>query len=243
MTTALIALGNALRDLFAPRILSIVLLPMLGALAIWATLAWLFWDDWTHWLNQLGAGTAAGQWLEGLGAGWLIRALAALGVIVLLVPLTLITAMIITEIVAMPVIVALVGERYFAGLEKRRGGTLGGSILNSAVAIGIFALLWIVTLPLWLLGILAVILPVLLSAYLNQRLFRYDALADHAAADEYRQVLARAKGSLYFLGLLLSALYYVPVFNLVVPVLSGLAFTHLCLGELQRVRAGAGKSA
>jgi CysZ protein len=243
MTPALTALGNALRDLFAPRILTIVLLPMLGALAIWLTLSWLFWDDWTHWLNQLGTGTAAGQWLEGVGAGWLIHALAALGIIVLLVPVTLVTAMIIAEVVAMPVIVALVGGRYFAGLEKRRGGTVGGSILNTAIAIGIFALLWIVTLPLWLFGIFALVLPVLLSAYLNQRLFRYDALADFAAADEYRQVLARAKGSLYGLGLLLAALYYVPVFNLVVPVLSGLAFTHLCLGELQRLRAGARGSA
>jgi uncharacterized protein involved in cysteine biosynthesis len=38
------------------------------------------------------------------------------------------------------------------------------------------------------------------------------------------------------MGLLLALLYYVPLVNLVVPVLSALAFTHLCLGELSRIR-------
>jgi uncharacterized protein involved in cysteine biosynthesis len=236
MTQALSALGRALRDLFLPRILAVVLLPMVGALAVWVTLSWLYWDDWTNWMNQL-TGTAVGRWLENLGAGWLLSTVLALGVLMLLVPLTLITAMIITEIVAMPVIVAVVGERHFAGLEKRRGGTVAGSMCNAAVAIGIFAGAWIATLPLWLFGIFALVLPVLLSAYLNQRMFRYDALADHAGVDEYGEVLARARMPLYILGVLLALLYFVPVFNLLLPVLSGLAFTHLCLSELERLRA------
>lgn len=237
MTQALSALGWALRDLFLPRILAVVLLPMVGALAVWVTLSWLYWDDWTNWMNQL-TGTAVGRWLEYLGADWLLPTVLTLGVIVLLVPLTLITAMIITEIVAMPAIVAVVGERRFAGLEKRRGGTVAGSVLNTAVAIGVFAGAWIATLPLWLFGIFALVLPVLLSAYLNQRVFRYDALADHAGTEEYGEVLARARRPLYILGVLLALLYFVPVFNLLLPVLSGLAFTHLCLSELQRLRAG-----
>jgi len=66
--------------------------------------------------------------------------------------------------------------------------------------------------------------------------FRYDALAEHASAGEYRAVVREAGGRLYALGLLLAALYYVPIVNLLVPVLSGLAFTHLCLGELARLR-------
>jgi uncharacterized protein involved in cysteine biosynthesis len=81
------------------------------------------------------------------------------------------------------------------------------------------------------------VLPALISAYLSQRLLRYDALAEHADRDEYPQVLARARGKLYLLGLLLALLYYVPLINLVAPVASGLAFTHLCLAEVARLRA------
>lgn len=236
MPQVLSALGSALRDLREPRILAIVLLPMLGALAIWATLSWVFWDDWTAWLNGLATGTAAGRWLEDFGAGWLIGSLTALGVIVLLAPATLITAMVITEVVALPVIVLFVGEHYYSRLEKKHGGTIAGSIINSIVGVLMFCALWLVTLPLWLTGVAAFVLPPLLSAYLNQRLFRYDALAEHASRDEYRALLARARGRMFLLGLLLAVFFYVPLINLLVPVLSGLAFTHLCLAELARLR-------
>lgn len=237
MTQALSALGNALRDLLLPRILAVVALPMVGALGVWVTLAWLFWDQWTNRMGRL-AETAVGRWLEGLGAEWLLHAVLALGVIVLLVPAILITAMVITEIVAMPVIIAVVSGRHYPALEKRRGGTVAGSMLNAGAAIAVFALAWIATLPLWLFGIFAAVLPVLLSAYLTQRVLRYDALADHAGAEEYREVLARARMRLYFLGVLLALLYVVPVLNLLLPVLSGLAFAHLCLSELQDLRGG-----
>lgn len=239
MTQVLGALGSGLRDLFRPRILAIVLVPTLAAIAIWALMSWLFWDDWDAALNGLLASTAVARWIQNWGAGWVLQSAAILITVALLVPLVFITAMVVTEIVAMPAIVALVGERYFPGLQKRHGGTVAGSMANSALAIAVFAALWIATLPLWLLGILALLLPALLSAYLNQRLFRYDALADHAGPDEYGLVVERAKGRLYLLGLFLAALYYVPVFNLLVPVLSGLAFTHLCLAELQALRSGA----
>ena len=237
MPRVLIALGAGLRDLRAPRILAIVLLPMLGALLIWVILSFVFWDAWTQWLNGLAAGTIIGRWLEDAGAGWLVHGLTALGVIVLIVPATFITALVINEIVAMPAIVSHVATRYFPQLEKRAGGTLVGSAINAVVGITIFCLLWVVTLPLWLTGVGALVLPVFISAYLNQRLLRYDALAEHASRDEYSQILVRIRGELYLLGLLLALLYYVPLVNLLAPVASGLAFTHLCLAEVARLRA------
>ena len=97
-------------------------------------------------------------------------------------------------------------------------------------------MLWLLSLPLWLTGIGAVVLPAFISALFNQRVFRYDALAEHASAAEYRTVVQEAGGRLYALGLVLAALYFVPILNLLVPVLSGLAFTHLCLAELARLR-------
>lgn len=241
MSQVLSAFGNALRDLREPGILAIALLPMLGALAIWAALSWIFWDHWTAAINGLAAETAAGRWLENLGIGWITRALAALGVIVLLAPATLISAVLITEIVAMPAIIAFVGGRYYAGLVKKAGGTVAGSASNAIVGVAVFCLLWLVTLPLWLTGVAALVLPLLLSAYLNQRLFCYDALADHASRDEYRRILADGRARLYALGLLLAVLYYVPLVNLLVPVLCALAYTHFCLGELVRLRAGRGE--
>ena len=99
------------------------------------------------------------------------------------------------------------------------------------------------TLPLWLLGPLAVLLPLLLSAYLNQRLFRYDALSEHADAAEMKQIFESARGRLFLLGLLTGALYFIPPINLIAPILSALAFIHLCLAELESFRSGTRGSA
>jgi len=230
------ALGRALSDLREPRIIAVLFVPMLGALAIWGTLSWLYWDAWTAWLNGLATGTAAGRWLENAGAGWLTRTLSVLGLVALLAPAMLITVVVIAELVAMPVIVAWVGGRYHPALAKKSGGTIAGSAFNAITGIVMFGLLWFVTLPLWLTGIAAFVLPPLLAAYLNQRLLRYDALSEHASADEYRALVARARGRLFLLGLVLAIPYYIPVVNIAAPVLSGLAFTHFCLGALARLR-------
>lgn len=236
MLEVLTAIGLAFRDLRSPRILAVMLLPMLGAVVIWVLLSWLFWDAWTGWLNHLATATAVGQWLEEKGAGWLIRSLSAAGLLALLAAAVLATAMLITELAVMPAIIGYVSARYYPGLARKGGGTLAGSIANSATGIAVFMSLWVLTLPLWLTGIAAFILPSVFSAYLNQRLFRYDALADHASRDEYRVVLARARFRLFLLGLVVAALYYLPVLNLAAPTLSALAFAHLCLAELARLR-------
>jgi uncharacterized protein involved in cysteine biosynthesis len=109
-------------------------------------------------------------------------------------------------------------------------------VVNAVVAVTLFAVLWIVTLPLWFTGIGALVLPPLISAGFNQRMFRYDALAEHASPEEYAAVVRAGGGRLFLLGLALALMYAIPFVNLAVPVLSGLAFTHLCLAELARLR-------
>jgi len=159
----IIALGAAARDLRAPRILAVLLLPMLGAIVLWTVLSLVFWGAWSAWLGGLASDTAAGRWLESAGAGWVLQAVSALGVIALVIPATLVTALVINEIFAMPTIVSHVGAKYFPHLEQRAGGSLPGSLANAAVGIAVFCLLWLVSLPLWLTGIGAVVLARVLA--------------------------------------------------------------------------------
>jgi uncharacterized protein involved in cysteine biosynthesis len=231
------ALIRALRDVFRPRILAVVFLPMAGAIVLWSLLGYVFWDTWSAWVQSAIEGTSVGRWLAAHGVGWASTSGAVVGVIAILLPAVLITAVVITEAIAMPVIVSVVSGTH-PQLEKRQGGTLMGSIGNAVVAIASFVALWIVTLPLWFTGVGALLLPALNSAYLQQRLFRYDALSEHASRDEFREIVRNRKGRLFLLGLVLSALYYVPFVNLVAPVISGLAFTHFCLSELAALRQG-----
>jgi uncharacterized protein involved in cysteine biosynthesis len=115
-------------------------------------------------------------------------------------------------------------------------------VANALVTLAWGLPLWLVVLPLWFVPFLGIALSLLLSAWINQRLFRYDALADHASAAERRRVIADARWRLFGLGLLLSPLALVPFANLVAPIYAGLAFTVLCLAELQALRLTAGGS-
>lgn len=236
MIEILAALRVAVRELRAPRILAVLLLPMLGAILVWLTLSLVFWDRWSLALATFAADTGFGRWIESIGAGWVLHAASALGVVVLVIPAILVTALVINEIVVMPTIVSHVAARYFPALQQRSGGTLAGSIVNAVVAIAIFAVLWLLTLPLWFTGIGALVVPVLLSAWLNQRLLRYDALSEHAAPQEDRAIVKASQGRLYMLGVALALLYYIPLVNLLAPVAGGIAFTYLCLAELKRLR-------
>lgn len=237
VTSVLSALSNALRDLREPRVLALGLLPPLAAIAVWIGLAWAFADDWARLVVDWIATTPWLAWVRDWGLSSVFIWGSGIAAIALLLPVMLIAAVLVTDLVAMPVIVPLVGERDYPQLKLLKGGTVAGSIWNAASAIAVFAALWLVTLPLWLTGIGALALPALLSAWFNRRMFCYDALAEHASAAEYRAILRQAGGRLYVLGFALAALYYVPLFNLLVPTLSGLAFTHFCLAELARLRA------
>ena len=98
--------------------------------------------------------------------------------------------------------------------------------------------MWIVSLPLIVVPPLYAAVALLLNAWLSQRMFRDDALAEHASADELARVVASGRKRLFGLGLALSPLSLVPLVNLfVLPLYAGIAFTELCLDELARLRA------
>ncbi|MGH8750342.1 MAG: EI24 domain-containing protein [Burkholderiales bacterium] len=231
------ALAEALASLFHPKMLALVLWPLLLSFFIWGGLAFWFWQDWVAATSGFLASTS----VDGFLLRFQIHGLAAtLGVILawlLVLPCILITALLVASVIAMPVMVKHVAARDFPALEKKAGGTVIGSVWNALVAVLVFLVLWVITLPLWLFGLPALMLPVLLAAYLNQRLFRYDALAEHASREEFGQILERAGGRLYVLGAALGLIQFIPVVNLFSPIYIGLAFTHFCLDELRELRA------
>jgi len=237
MRPVLAALLAAARDLREPRVLLLARVAPLVAIAVWIARVWAFADDWARWVAEWIATTPWLTWLRDWGLSSVLIWASGIAAFAALAPVMLIVTVLATELVAMPVIVPMVGARHFPRLERRRGGTVTGSVWNAATSVLMFAALWLLSLPLWLTGIGALLLPALISAFFNQRALRYDALAEHASAGELRAVVGSSGGRLYALGLVLAALYYVPFVNLLAPILSALAFTHLCLAELDRLRA------
>lgn len=233
------ALVAALKTLLHPRMLSLVLWPMLAAMVLWVGAAMLFWGDWIGSLTAMLQTTSLEQWVSHGFLAVLSHYLISIILVLLLLPAIYVTALMITAVFAMPMMVNHVAGNYYPELERKRGGSAAGSVANAVLAIAVYCAGWVLSLPLWLFSPLALVLPVILMAWLNQRLFRYDALAEHAGKQEYRQVIERATVRLYLLGALAGLLQFVPLLNLLSPVYIGLAFIHLCLAELKQLRLSA----
>ena len=97
----------------------------------------------------------------------------------------------------------------------------------------------VVTLPLWLIPGLGLFLPLFWMAWLNRRTFAYDALAEHATPDEWRELRRQKAMPLLALGFGMAALTHVPFAGLLAPSLAALIYVHFCLESLRRLRQGA----
>jgi CysZ protein len=151
------------------------------------------------------------------------------------VPLVYTTALLITAFFAMPALIRLVAGRDYPQLKRENGGSIAGNFLNAMLATGIFIAIWVLSLPLWFIGV-GVLAPFIAATYLNQRLFRYDALAEHASSTEMKVMFSEYQSSWWWLGLLTGLLQFVPVLNLFAPVLTALAFIHFGLSRLAKLR-------
>ena len=114
----------------------------------------------------------------------------------LFVPLVLVTAVLIIGVFAMPAMVstcraaalsrsssAASGGTFRRQRVERRGGAALAGAAGAAVAAAVaVSAAW----PL---------LPLALFGYLNQRVFRYDALAEHASGWEMQTLIRRHRGS------------------------------------------------
>ena len=235
MAPILDALSRALRDLFQLRVLWIVIWPMLAAVLMWLILGVAFWGTLSGWIESGLTAIGIQEWLENLEPRWVANGIQTVVHLILFMPLVFMTALVITALFAMPALIRLVAERDYPQLKRENGGSVAGNLLNAAVAVGIFIAVWVLTLPLWLIGV-GVMIPFIAAAYLNQRLFRYDALAEHASREEMQTMFTRHQSSWWGLGLLTGLLQFVPVLNLFAPVLTALAFIHFGLARLAGLR-------
>lgn len=225
------ALVNAAPLVFDRRVLALVLVPFLAGIVLWI----IGWSAFARPMTDAVAVLVArGLALFGLDPqpGAFATATGAFVAFILMTLVAGAIALAAIAIFAGPVFVRVVEARHFPMLERKKGGTLVGSLVNAAIALAVFIPLWLVSLPFLFFPLIGMPLSLALGAWLNQRLFRYDALAEHASADELRDVIDGARSRLMGLGLVVAPLALVPFVNLVAPLYAGLAFTCLCLGEL-----------
>ena len=240
MKTVLLSYFSAARSLTRPGVMWHLMWPTLLATGIWTALLISSWGS----LITLGTGLITAMPLVG---GWLASTDSALmvalvmfkiGLVVLALPIIYVTAAFLVAAVALPLMADKVAAHDYADIARRKGGSQVGSVWNALVAVVQFLVLLVLSLPLWLIPGVGLIISLVLTAWLNQRAFRYDALMAHADGFEMKDLPARHASGLFGVGLLGAAMAHVPLVNLFAPALSGLAFVHYLLSALRVSRQG-----
>ena len=267
MRTIVAAFARALMSQLRFRMLMLTVLPFLLSVVIWGVVLWFTLQPMTNWLHAFflehDLFSASGSMLDAIGMGAIKTIVVPLIAMWALLPLMILTALIFVGMMAMPVVVRHVGGTYYPRLEARKGGSFFGSLWMSASSFVVFLVLWLATLPLSLFPPLTFIVQPLLWGWLTYRVMAYDALADHADAQERRAVLRAHRWQLLLIGAVTGALGAVPTLlwlggplsyiffpllaavaiwlYVLVFVFTGLWFQHYCLDALTRHRAQRGE--
>lgn len=241
MSLVLRALSRAIISQLHPRMLLLLLLPLMLTIAGWVLAATLLWEPLNQWLRDNLFGPQPlpllVPWIDAVGlrqAGALLTVVIAL---LLLAPLLLLISMLLVSVLATPWVLAHLQRRRYPALAIRGGWTFLQGLGVALSALLLFALGYLLTVPLWLIPIAGLLVPWFWWGWLTARVLRFDTLATHADAEERALLIRRHSGHYLLLGLLLSALNAVPPLFLITPVLSILAFGHFSLGALEALRA------
>jgi hypothetical protein len=259
----LVAFGRAVLSQLHVRMLLLTLLPFVLSILVWALVLWLGLQpliDWVqaYFLDNDGF-RISGNVLAWFGLGAMKAVLVPLLAMWVLLPLMILTALVFVGTLAMPVIVRHVASRIYPDLQRRHGGNLLGTLWISASSFVVFVVLWLLTLPLALVPPFTFLIHPALWGWLTYRVMAYDALAEHADADEWRRLVRTHRWPLLVIGAITGALGAAPTLlwlggalsviffpllaggaiwlYVLVFIFTGLWFEHYCLEALARQRA------
>ncbi|MDN7474021.1 EI24 domain-containing protein [Burkholderia multivorans] len=254
---------RALASALHPRMLWLTLMPFVVSALLWGVVLWFSWqtlvDAARGALDGFVLTAALYRAFDAIGMSQLHAVVAPFVVVSLAIPLIVLTVLLLTASISMPVVVKYLSSRQFAALEAKRGGTFFGSVFNSLGAAIVGVVLLIVTIPLWLIPPFFALLPPVIWGWLTYRVMTYDALALHASRDERRALVRRHRWPLIGIGIATGLLGTVPTFVWVssvwmmvlfpfvaaamiwvyafILVFSALWFGHYCLRALEDLRA------
>ncbi len=245
-----------------PRVIALSVLPLVIMAVISLGLGYFYWEPAIATvrasLESFELLDTMVRWLESLGLSNLRLVLAPVLLLFLAIPVIVIVSLLFVALFMTPAMVALVAERRFPTLERKKGGSLLASLFWSLGSTVLAAIALVLSIPLWLVPPLILILPPLIWGWLTYRVMSYDALVDHASSEERRQIFKEHRTSLLGIGIISGYLGAAPsliwasgaMFVALAPVLvpvaiwiytlvfafSSLWFSHYTLEALEQLR-------
>ncbi len=246
-----------------PRVILLSLLPLALMALLAAGLGYFYWASAVAWTREaLDAWpllSGVWGWIGGLFSTDPRAFLAPLAVVLAATPVLVVVSLLVVAAFMAPALTRLVATRRFPALEQKQGTSIVGSVVRSIGATLLALVALVVSTPLWLIPPLVLILPPLIWGWLTYRVMSFDALAEHASAEERSALLRAHRLPLLGIGILCgylgaapsivwaSGVLFAAAFFVLVPLaiwiytlvfaFSALWFAHYCLDALSQLRA------
>jgi hypothetical protein len=246
-----------------PRVMLLSLTPLVLMVALAALSGYFFWAPAVAWTRDaLDAWPLLASfwgWLGRFFSGDVTGVVAPMVLVLAATPLLVVVALVAVSGFMAPALTRLVAERRFPALELKKGASFFGSVARSLGLTLLALVALVVSMPLWLIPPLVLILPPLIWGWLTYRVMSFDALAEHANAEERATLLRTHRLPLLAIGVLCgylgaapsivwaSGLLFAAAFFVLMPLaiwiytlvfaFSALWFAHYCLDALAQLRA------
>lgn len=250
-----------------PRVIALSLMPLLLMATAASGLAYFYWDAAVQGMRGLLDGYAVlatfWGWLQRWGLGDVAAVVAPFMVVLVVAPALVVISLLVVTVMMTPALVALVADRRFPTLARKKGGSFMASLAWSMSSTVLALIALMVSVPLWLVPPLVLILPPLIWGWLTYRVMTFDVLAEHASKEERHELFRRHRSSLLGMGILTgylgaapsilwaSGVVFAAAFFILVPlaiwiytlvfVFSSLWFAHYALAALERLRSETGQ--
>lgn len=244
VVTGLPAVGLAFRRALVsqchPKMLVALFLPFLIAVFGAIILLWAFWTPLTEWLNvqasDWGVINQVDQWMLAIGLFSIKLYLIPLLAAGILLPISGILGLVIAAVFVMPIVLRHLEKGEYQGLSRQGQYATAVGTWNAIWVGVIFAVGWLLTMPLWLIPPLPLLLPIFWWAFAFTRMLRVDAIVEHGSTQERRLLWRRHNRQLWLIGFILALINLFPPAWLFLPVFSALVFAHFSLEALRQLR-------
>jgi MFS family permease len=150
--------------------------------------------------------------------------------------------LILTSLILVPLLLPIIEEKYYPQIKNNPSHKSVKKMIFITSVINTFKysflyLFWLcISLPFFLLPGAQILISFFLNSYLVKSLFPMDVLMDYVSKEEFMQIKEKNNSELWQLSFLNNSLLYIPVLNLIAPVIMALSFSIYCLGLVSKLR-------
>ena len=188
-----------------PRVILLSLLPVLVSGGMAFLLGHLFWADAIEalggWLESSVTLTVLWGWLEAVGLPRLKAVLPHVILLLVLTPAVVVVSLAAVSFLMTPALVRLVARKRFPELQMLHGAPWWHGVLWTVWSLVLAVSALLVSVPMWMIPPLLLVLPPLIWGWLTYRVMAFDALAQHASADERRALMSDHQYALLGMGI------------------------------------------